>query len=363
MDVFLMGSLYNMMKKIYRKSQDVILRHVEIHPEAKKSLSAKETMAKAEEAIALVDEWARRAGPPQDDQWRSLLEQWRSHLEVHLVAIVLDKKIRKFETMKEAAHEMLLELAKSLDKENVMVPPPHWVVTPATVAKTKQPATAAFRQYDGKGKLVNQVQCLEAMDFHVGCQVIRSDEEALILKLGDDVELDVGGKKMLCSAQSFLDGEWQKKREGKVQTLVNWFQDEPNKNEEFIHHVLKGLVYRSMHEQWENLKPMMKDLQVYQTPRQVLVSGPFRKHQLHISPATMRVQLLPEEKTTPDQLIIGEFDGKMVTLSSTNKVSKSGSGDGFQDPFWLSFVRTSALIGRVLMGCCKHKKIFNHNLS
>ena len=330
-----MGSLYNMMKNIYRKSQDVIFRHVEIHPEAKRCVSNKETMTQAQEAITLVDEWVRHAGPPQDDQWRLLLEQWRSHLEVHLVAIVLDKKTRKFQTMEEAAQEMLLQLAQSLDKENVMVPPPHWVVTPATVATTKQPATAAFRQYDGKGKLVNQVQCLEALGFHVGDQVIRSDQEAKILKLGADVELDVGGKKMLCSAQSFLDGEWHKKREAKVQTLVNWFQDEPNKNEEFIHNILKGLVYRSMHEQWENLKPMMKDLQVYQTPKKVLVSGPFRKHQLHISPATMRVQLVPEEKTTPDQLIIGEFDGKMVTLIQTNKVSKSGSGDGFQNPFWL----------------------------
>ena len=93
-------------------------------PKAKKAMSGKGCLSRAATAIAMVDQFtslAAGAGP-------LTLQHAVGHLEVHLVAVILDKKSRAHVQMEDACREVLVELGLGITI------PSEWVAKDATTA-------------------------------------------------------------------------------------------------------------------------------------------------------------------------------------------------------------------------------------
>ena len=308
--------------------------------EAKKAITNKECIQKADQAIGILNKWITVAqGHASDQRQKLALQHAVGRLEVHLTACVLDKKSRAHTKMEDAARHVLEEFAKDVDFD--VAPPQEWA--PQSERQASQPTSAkspaVFRKYDDKGQLINPEQVMSGLGFMVGVKVQRGESVAVIESLkGDDVCLLVEdgsmSKKMFVGVLSFIQGEWKRHSEPKPQVEIQWLSDSPRSSVEFASAVLKAKITEAMFEQCRTLQGW-ETVQILTNPKAVRVTKPWPAKKLQLPCATTRVLLVDASKTTPDQLIIGKFGGFAAVISGFNKVGKE-DGEGFQNPFWVT---------------------------
>ena len=297
-------------------------------PKAKKAMSNKGFLGRAATAIAMVDQFTSLAAGADP----LTLQHAVGHLEVHLVAVILDKKSRAHVKMEDACREVLVELGLGITIPSEWVAKGSTTATPSTAAKKAE----VFRTYDDSGRMTNTVEVIKGLGFVVGQKVERHDQVGIIRSISEgEVELQMEEPtktNVWVNSSSFVQNEWKIAHVPKQQEEVHWLPDSPLRCAEFRLMAMKAAVCRAMAEQMEKHKNF-ETLQLWAHPKAVTVTSTFGQKKLVIPCVTSRVQFIEATKVTDDHLVIGIFDHMSVVLTGMNKVGKI-PGEGFQCPFW-----------------------------
>lgn len=299
----------------------------------------KDFIQKASLAVDIVKKWSLLAGAHASTLKQKLaFQHGLGHLEVHLVACVLDKRNRTYDKVEDAARGMMEDFEK---QTLTSIPcPPEWQANqpaPASSASSKL-APPTFRKYSDAGILTNQIEVMASLGFKVGVRVQRGSEIGVIASLkNDEVALtmeneDGSATQAFVGCSSFLGGEWKPRAEVKPRVEIQWLPDAPPSCSEWAWVVLRAQIMVAMNEQCKALKGW-ESLKMFTNPKAVEVDKAWAAKKLQLPCFTTKVMLVDPAETSPDQLIIGSFDSFMVVIAGANKPGK-GNGDGFQNPFW-----------------------------
>ena len=323
--------------------QSTLIRHVEtlllnvrcfLRAKAKKAMSNKECVQNAGRAIKILDKWILLAQGYATTTAATLAFQHAvGHLEVHLVACVLDRKSRSFSKVEDAALSVLEDFGKQIGSP--VTPAPEWLgnIAQNSATGSSQSQVAVFRKYNDQGNLTNQSSVMMSMCFKVGSKVHRGTSTAVIASIkGDDVALTLEDQtQAFVASSSFVSGEWRLVPETKEQQEISWLADEPRQSTEFSNAMLRALVLTQMWQQLEKLDGW-DSLKMYTSPKAIKTTKAWPRGKLHLPCATTRVMLVEAAKTSADQLVIGNYGSSAVILCGMNKASKGGGG--FVNPFW-----------------------------
>ncbi|CAE7368193.1 unnamed protein product [Symbiodinium sp. CCMP2456] len=286
----------------------------------KRSLSAKEVLNNVGKAETVLVEVQRLL------QGIENLESVLGDFEVELAAVVLQKK-------KIAKHDSIEDAATTwLEKFGISSP---WAAT----APTK-----SLRVYDDTGKLVSNSRVVD-LGFKAGNEVIRKadDMKGTIMEItADKVRLKLtDGKEYEASSQSFVDNKW-KMYVPKAEPVLfkEWTKFSPLRSEDFSIAVVKGIVFQSMHEQYETLK--VDDLDVFLKPsKNVQVKKSYNINILKLPIATAKVTIAETVPAGAVQLAVlavgtSQKGTHRISMQAHFQAPKTESSQqGFINPVWL----------------------------
>ncbi|OLQ00277.1 hypothetical protein AK812_SmicGene17089 [Symbiodinium microadriaticum] len=276
--------------------------------DVKRSLSARDVLKSVGEAESFLLQ-VQKLGQDLDSD---TIEASLGNLEVQLASIVLQKKkISQHDTLQDAARSCL---EKSL------------------------------RVYDETGKLVSNSRVVD-LGFQPGNEVIRKadDMKGTIMEISaENVRLRLtDGQEYLASSQSFVDGKWkQHVQKAEPVLFKDWRKYDPVHSAEFTIGVVKGVVFRSMYEQYETLK--VDDLDIFLKPsKNVQVKKSYNINILKLPIATARVNV---GETVPAGAVQLAVLAAGATNKETHKIymqahfqgpKTDSSQQGFINPVWL----------------------------
>ena len=311
---------------------------------AKKAVSNRDTLTKADKAVKLLDEFNGFFQQQGCDAQR--LRQAVGFLSNELVQVALDKKKRKHESMEEAMEEAAQSLSETFDHQWT----PRWIVqapaNPKQSAKSaKKPSSQtsqALRSYDADGSVQNLQEVLQHMGYKVDTLVKRPADsvEGKIVELGKDntrILLDSGETKWV-ESNSFLTGEWKIMKEVKEQTLCKeWPKHTPWLSQEMQCQIMKGKVIAAMQLQMSETKyqQCFKTLELYKNPKAICVSKGYQKNQLTLPLWTPKVSVT-EKPSSAGDLCLGQFGNFKVYITPITKLKDDMQpGEGFVNLAWL----------------------------
>lgn len=199
--------------------------------------------------------------------------------------------------------------------------------------------------FDEEGGLLTSSRVSD-LGFAVGMKVVRKadEQEGTIMEMSaDKVRLKLGdGKLYEASSESFVQGRW-KQHVAKAEPVLfkDWVKFSPPKSEEFSIAVVKGLVFQSMWQQYEDLKK--ENLDVFLKPsKEVQVKSNHPVHTLKLPIASTRVDCrIVSEKLPPGAVQVallataGNKATHTISVLPTFQAPKAGSTQGFMNPVWI----------------------------
>ncbi|CAE7534678.1 unnamed protein product [Symbiodinium sp. CCMP2592] len=285
----------------------------------KRSLSAKEVLPNVKKAEAVLFEVQRLLHGFDN------VEAVIGDLEVDMAALVLQKKkIAKHDSIEDAAGTCLGKFG-------------------LFVSSTRVADLGSLRVYDDTGKLVSNSRVVD-LGFQPGKEVIRraDDMKATIIEISaDKVRLKLqDGKEYEASSEAFVENKW-KMYVPKIEPVLfkGWSKFSPLRSEEFSIAVIKGLVFRSMYEQYETLQ--VDDLDVFLKPgKNVQVKKGYNINILKLPIATAKVHVgdtVPAGAVQLAALAAGPSNKTthLMSMQAYFQGPKTESSPGFINPVWV----------------------------
>ncbi|CAK9084212.1 unnamed protein product [Durusdinium trenchii] len=283
------------------------------HSDVRKSLSHKETFAKATQFEILLKE-LKRFGDSLSDLSPHQRLIGLGIFEVESVIVVLNKKpkdvVQPFQTCKDMTEAAFncVQFWRQFSEDHAPSPWDSAAMTTATAASSTT-SKEKIRDYTADGQLTSNAIVLDA-GFEKGMMIVRKSDsmQAQIKDIGQKVVVvtDMSdGRDYNLDVDKLIGGEWKEQAKEKVKEPVK----DPDAWKDLMNTaVIKASVIQRLHDALKQRPDQNKDLDMFQKPKGVTATADIAKNKCVLIPLTSKVDVVKQAEAKEPSAVAIKLD-------------------------------------------------------